>query len=382
MGFIEAGFRCVAAFDLDPLAVRVHRTNLNSPAEVRDLSNGSTCLGMPSGVDVLLAGPPCQGFSTVGKRDLNDPRNGLLLIAGEITAEIRPRLLIVENVSGVLSQPHNKYWHTLEKRLCAAGYRVAELHCDASQHGVAQMRRRALMLAWRTPNDMVPYLPCGPRKVLGEVLQGINGAPNHQLKGLDPQGEQALIARHIRSGQKLCNVRDGANSVHTWDIPQVFGETSDWEKKVLTTLLRLRRRLRIRDVGDADPVLASDVTRELGVASASVLEHLVQKGYVRKVDRRYDLAHTFNGKFRRLSWDKPSYTVDTRFTDPRCFLHPGEDRGLTVREAARIQGFPDSFVFEGSGREQIRLVGNAVPPPLAHSLAVLARQMLVDGCNG
>ena len=382
MGFINAGFRSVGAFDLDPLAVRVHKANLNSAAEVRDLSDGSTCLEMLSGVDVLLAGPPCQGFSTVGKRDLNDPRNSLLLIAGEIAAEIRPRLLIVENVNGVLSKPHNQYWQTLEKRLRAAGYRVAELHCDASQHGVAQMRRRALMLAWRTPNDIAPLLPREPQKVVGDVLKGINGAPNHQTKRLDPQSEQALIARHIRPGQKLCNVRDGANSVHTWDIPQVFGETTDWEKKVLTTLLRLRRRLRTRDVGDADPVLASDVSRELGIGSASVLERLVQKGHVRKIDRRYDLAHTFNGKFRRLSWDRPSHTVDTRFTDARCFLHPGEDRGLTVREAARIQGFPDSFVFEGSGREQIRLVGNAVPPPLAHSLALLARQLLADGCNG
>jgi DNA (cytosine-5)-methyltransferase 1 len=381
MGFIEAGFQCTAAFDLNPLAVRVHRTNLNSPAEVRDLSKGSNCLEMLSGIDVLLAGPPCQGFSTVGKRDLNDPRNHLLAIAGEIAAEVRPRLLIVENVRGVLSPPHNKYWRALEKRLRAAEYRVAELCCDASQHGVAQMRRRALMLAWRTQIDVLPELPREPQKVLNDVLRGINGASNHQIRALDPESEQALVARRIRAGQKLCNVREGLNSVHTWDIPEVFGKATEVEKKVLKTLLRLRRRLRTRDVGDADPVLASDVSRESGIASASILENLVQKGYVRKVDRLYDLAHTFNGKFRRLSWDRPSYTVDTRFTDPRCFLHPEEDRGLTVREAARIQGFPDSFKFEGSEREQIRFVGNAVPPPLAYSLAVLAQGLLVGRNN-
>ena len=77
-----------------------------------------------------------------------------------------------------------------------------------------------------------------------------------------------------------------------------------------------------------------------------------------------------------MSWDKPSHTVDTRFGAPRYFLHPNEHRGFTVREAARIQGFPDDYVFHGDEKFQYRLIGNAVPPPLARLAAEFAAHLL------
>ena len=101
---------------------------------------------------------------------------------------------------------------------------------------------------------------------------------------------------------------------------------------------------------------------------------------MRKQSRYYDLTHTFNGKYRRLRWDAPAYTVDTRFGDPIYFLHPDQQRGFSVREAARIQGFPDDFVFSGSRRTQEELLGNAVPPPLAKLLAeFLIYNVLITG---
>src|SRR5258708_3791391 len=98
---------------------------------------------------------------------------------------------------------------------------------------------------------------------------------------------------------------------------------------------------------------------------------LIAKNYIRRVGDCFDLVHTFNGKFRRLRWDQPSLTVDTRFSSPRYFLHPEEQRGFTIREAARIQGFPDDFIFFGESKAQIRHIGNAVPPPVAYQLADL-----------
>jgi DNA (cytosine-5)-methyltransferase 1 len=79
---------------------------------------------------------------------------------------------------------------------------------------------------------------------------------------------------------------------------------------------------------------------------------------------------------QRLAWDSPSCTVDTRFGEPRYFLHPNHHRGFTVREAARIQGFPDNFIFEGALKTQYRLVGNAVPPPMARTMGIFARRLL------
>ena len=107
------------------------------------------------------------------------------------------------------------------------------------------------------------------------------------------------------------------------------------------------------------------------------LKKLQKKGYIRVKDGLYDLVATFNGKFRRLDWNEPSLTVDTRFGEPKYFLHPDEDRGFTVREAARIQGFPDSFVFHGPIREQYRMIGNAVPPPIAARLSEFVKEIIL-----
>ena len=103
---------------------------------------------------------------------------------------------------------------------------------------------------------------------------------------------------------------------------------------------------------------------------------LTEKGYLKSVEGGVDLVGTFNGKFRRLAWDKPSCTVDTRFGSPRYFLHPSQQRGFTVREAARIQGFDDSYIFAGSEKSQYRLIGNAVPPPLGELAAKFAKRLL------
>ncbi|HMG66240.1 MAG TPA: DNA cytosine methyltransferase, partial [Chitinophagaceae bacterium] len=88
------------------------------------------------------------------------------------------------------------------------------------------------------------------------------------------------------------------------------------------------------------------------------------------------LAHTFNGKYRRLCYTKVSPTVDTRFGNPKYFLHPEEHRAITVREAARIQGFPDNFIFKGNKAEQYRMIGNAVPPKMSHWLAAQLNKIL------
>lgn len=114
LGFVQAGFRCVAAYDISPVAVQVHRTNLGSLAEVCDLSLPTFSVSRLSGVDVLIAGPPCQGFSTAGKRDVYDPRNKLLLISGKIATSVQPKVFIAENVTGVTSGQHGTYWNSLK----------------------------------------------------------------------------------------------------------------------------------------------------------------------------------------------------------------------------------------------------------------------------
>jgi len=378
LGFVQAGFRCAGAYDFDSAAVNTHNANFSSSALIQDLSTAHNEFSRDIDVDVVIAGPPCQGFSTVGKRRLNDPRNHLLLTAGRIALKIRPKVFVLENVRGVVSGKHRQYWQKLKKMLEEDGYRVTDFLADAERIGLAQMRKRMILVAWRTRKGWVPTEVQETRFVLCDVMEGINGALNHNIRPIEPGSDLHTIAKHIKPGKKLSNVRGGARSVHTWDIPEVYGETTEEERHVLESLLKLRRRIRLREDGDADPVLTSAITKDIGFSARPILTSLQKKGYVRKTGNRYDLCHAFNGKFRRLRWDEPSYTVDTRFTDFRYFLHPNEHRGFTVREAARIQGFPDSFVFMGTEKDQARLVGNAVPPPFSRWVALGVRKMLTD----
>jgi DNA (cytosine-5)-methyltransferase 1 len=194
---------------------------------------------------------------------------------------------------------------------------------------------------------------------------------------LRPGTDEYTIATRIKPNQKLCNVRGGDRAVPTWSIPDIFGKTSPREQEVLLAIQKLRRQLRQRENGDADPLLISEISEHCGRDVSNVIRRLLSVGYLRQIGKRFDLAHTFNGKYRRLAWEQLAPAVDTRFGEPRYFLHPEDHRGLSVREAARIQGFPDNFVFSGPRAAQFRMVGNAVPPPLAQQIAIAVRDQLL-----
>lgn len=375
-GFARAGFVCNGAFDIDTAAITAHRANFGDIAERKDISAPNFDWSQFAGTNVLVAGPPCQGFSTVGRRVPEDPRNHLLRTVAEVAKKVEPSVVIVENVTGVTAGSIRYHWDALSESLRNSGYSTRTEMFDASFFGVPQRRRRVVLFGWhgfgsfqlpRRSHNVIPLRP---------ALEGVEGLPDH-LPRLLPRGSAELaIARRIKAGQKLCNVRAGERSVHTWHIPAVFGQTTAIERKVLEALLRLRRRQRTRDHGDADPVTGRRLALHLAMPVMPILSSLLKKGYVRKVSGAYDLANTFNGKYRRLSLDAPAPTVDTRFGQPRYYLHPTEHRPFTVRETARIQGFPDSFTFTGSDHTKFRLIGNAVPPPLAARLADSARSLI------
>ncbi len=375
LGFTKAGFECKAAFDIDKSAIETYSNYFNHKAIQCDLSQ-NVFNGEFNGIDVVLAGPPCQGFSTAGKRRYDDPRNHLLVRAAELALKIYPKVFVLENVNGVIAGDHKNYWDRAQEIL-KSKYQVLELLIKAETLGLAQTRKRRILLAWRNGKDFSVVLPevkdCSLKQALARVDESL---PNHKPDYFDCKSDIGLIASKIKPGQKLSNVRGGERSVHTWHIPEVFGKTTKKEREVLELILKLRRRNRLRDCGDADPVTANAIVGELKSPVKGILDSLICKNYVRKIGKRYDLTNTFNGKFKRLVWEVPAPTVDTRFGNPRYFLHPDENRGLTVREAARIQGFPDDYEFQGDKASQYRLVGNAVPPPMAEELGRIVQNIL------
>lgn len=370
LGFIRAGFRNVGAVDIDEAALTVHKKNISSPTFLADLSLAELPEGVPKRFDVLVAGSPCQGFSTIGHRRLDDPRNSLLLVPAKIASQLRPKIVIVENVPAVTSGQHGKYWRKLHRLLRSAGYKTTEVLCEASDFGVAQVRRRLLLIAWRKRGDVSLSINRAAPNLLDAALRGVDGLPNHDVELLKRDSRDYLIAKHVRQGQKLSNSRSGQSAIHTWDIPEVFGATTRAEKAALNEIIHLRRRARVRDYGDADPIETKVLRKLFG---SQLVTSLVKKKYLRQLGTCHDLVGTFNGKYRRLRTDAAANTVDTRFGDPQCFLHPLQHRGFTVREAARIQGFSDDFIFHGTRKEQFRMIGNAVPPPMAEGVARMVK---------
>lgn len=375
LGFQEQGFRTVAAYDLDPLANSTY--NLNNVLEARqlDLSRFEPSLDR---VEIMLAGAPCQGFSTVGKRSVNDPRNGLVLRVARLAAVARPRVLVIENVPAALSGAHGRIWAESEALLSSHGYNVRRYLAEGVESGVPQRRRRLFLICWRG-SDCVRIEPDHVGSPgLREALSNLQHCPDHDPTELRPGSREAIIASAIPPGSKLCNVRISDAAVPTWSIPAIFGRTTRTQREVLVAIVRLRRRDRRRSFGDADPVLPSQIERYLGRSVDTDIMALIKRGYLRDLTPYVDITHTYNGKFRRLDWQAPAPTVDTHFGDPHLFLHPQENRGLTPREAARIQGFPDAFKFVGGRRDRFRLIGNAVPPPMGARIAKFVREALLS----
>jgi len=378
LGFLQAGFRSILSCDHDADAEEVHKANLSTPFLRADLTVvPQQVVEAVRAADVLVAGPPCQGFSTAGKNDSDDLRNHHLLNVLEIALAARPKLVVIENVRGLLGPRYRKYWTGLMEGFNSAGYQVEAATYNAAEFGAGQTRKRVIFFAAQG------HQPCRLEPVRGvaaltlaDVLTGVADCPDHRPAYLTADSEAYRIARRILPGQKLSNVRTGESSIHTWDIPEVFGWTSDAERAVLAAVQKLRRQNRAREVGDADPVKLGRINQLLGLDASATVEALLSKYYLKRIDEMVDLTHTFNGKFRRLAWGESAPTVDTRFGQPRYFLHPAEDRGFSVREAARIQGFPDSFGFSRKTSASFRLIGNAVPPPFARAIAAVAATTL------
>src|SRR5260370_15238035 len=125
LGFEQEGFNSLGAFDIDPVAVEHYSANLTGPAEIANLAAGELpCRDWSARVNVILAGSPCQGFSTAGKRVVNDPRNELLLVGGKVAAEVKPDVFVAENVTGVAAGQHGRYWESLQSLLRCHAYKT------------------------------------------------------------------------------------------------------------------------------------------------------------------------------------------------------------------------------------------------------------------
>ena len=330
LGFALAGFAPVAAFDNWECAVETYRRNLSD-----DICRRSVCedLQLPD-AQVIIGGPPCQGFSSAGARRDDDCRNTLVAVFARLVAEYRPRAFVFENVEGFLTGGAGRFVFDLLDPLIEAGYRIHVRKVNTANLGIPQHRKRVLAiggLGWDPTFPTSTHTAHGaPGALLGGAFLPLTPSVGDALSGLPP-------ARPSKDGDD-----------HTY---------SPLEGLDLERARRLKPGQRMRDLP----------------------EELWHDSYKRRAYRRVMDGMPVEKRggapagLRRLRADEPSKAITGAALNE--FLHPVEDRPLTVRECARIQTFPDDFVFAGSRRDRAQQIGNAVPPRFAE---VVAQGLLRD----
>ena len=336
LGLEAAGFRVVAANEREEAFAKSYAANHPGTRVVAgDVLDGRTrteLLAAARGVDLVAGGPPCQGFSTVGKKDENDPRNRLFRAFLEIVGELRPRAVLFENVSGFRRMYGGKAFAALEKGLGELGYgNVRWAILNAAQYGVPQTRERTFVAAFRGGEEFAfpePARRPAQYLTLSDALSDLprvgSGEAAGHYAGPPANGYQRRM-------------REGAGEV-------LEGHEGPWHGE------RLKRVMACVPPGGS----ILDVPEELRPRSC------------------------FANTYARLRWDRPSTTVTRNFGTPsssRC-IHPQEDRGLTTREGARLQSFPDRYRFFGTRVQKNLQIGNAVPPLLAEAVGIAVMRAL------
>lgn len=424
LGFKEAGFQLVYACDNDESAVDCYARNVDRNVFVRDVTDNAFHADVAhiGACDVVLGGFPCQGFSKAGPKQEFDNRNTLYFEMRRVVEKLRPAVFIAENVDGIRQNFGGVYLNRIIADFEQLGYEVDYRILDAAAFGVPQHRRRVFFVGirrggntpfvWPQPThqaltrngefkvaeregpslfDVADVVPAKIRRqrertikdAIADLVQLRSDVPDHAVTNAWPK-KYEIVFQSIRTGQKLCNVRHADTSVYTWQIPEVFGTVTEREISVLETISRHRRHKRYGSIPNGNPLPPDEIERLAGTTGLRrEIESLLAKNYLKDMGGRYDLkgAMFCSGLFKRPNWNEPSPTVLTNFHNPRYFLHPLEDRPFSLRECARLQGFPDTFEVTGDGTivdlvSGYRLIGNAVPPLLSRHFANAVQQFL------
>ena len=353
LGLEEAGFSVVAAADADTLAVESHAHNIEGLTWTGDLSDPEAFIDQLrewdiESVDLVAGGPPCQPFSLAGvpkigslvregRRNAEDRRADLWRSFFAIVDHLRPATVLFENVQGFTVAQDGAVLVELVSQLEIRGYEVHTKVLQASQAGVPQHRSRLFVVG-------------------------------------TPQGATFEWPRPV--SRRLPTLREAIE-----DLPDIGPDVRDEEQSYVQPkrISRLARRMRKGLKGAERQIIRDHVTRGVRPDDARIYEILQPGGTYADVPeelRRYR-SDIFTDKYYRLSLDDVSRTITAHIAkDGYWYIHPTRNRTLSVREAARIQTFPDRFRFAGAPSTRFRQIGNAVPPLLAETMANAIRGAL------
>jgi DNA (cytosine-5)-methyltransferase 1 len=366
LGFEQAGFDIAAAVEFDPIHAAAHKYNFPDAAvvcaDVRSISGDDIRKAAGLGrrpIDAVVGGPPCQGFSLIGHRVLEDPRNSLVFHFFRLVAELKPRVFVMENVPGMATGPHTELLRELIQRFAEGGYRVRLPYrtLNAADYGVPQDRRRLFLLGARSDSRLPDY----PGPVT--FSNGRNGRSNG---GTLPLGD---VLPCPTVGEAI------------GDLPEIEDHDDLFEKDELPCRLtggsRYARILRgeLRDRNDFSHPRRRDSKVLTGCRRAQHTDlsrgrfSTTEPGQTEPISRFYRLPA--DGVCNTLRAGTAS--DHGAFSAPRP-IHPTRPRCISVREAARLHSFPDWFRFHTTIWHGFRQIGNSVPPLLGRAVgaAVMA----------
>ena len=336
-GFMDAGFRILVGVDNDQAALNTFALNhkgaiaLNADLSKEESFGTIKRLAGENTIDVVIAGPPCQGFSVTGPRNFDDPRNKLYLAVLELVRQYQPMGFIIENVPGMAMMYNGQVKDEVLRRFRDMGYNVNCKILLAADYGVPQMRKRLVYM--------------GIRKDVG--------VPEFPEPILKPD-------EYVTCRQAISDLPSRENDL---------GKEEDVYDKPATT--DYQRRMR----GKCE-VLHNHVATEHKQFVKDTIALVPEGGNYKDLPAGWGESRTFHEAWTRYDGNKPSRTIDTGH---RNHFHYQYNRVPTIRENARLQSFPDDFVFTGTRTQQNRQVGNAVPVLLGYALGKKLMEIISDG---
>jgi len=325
-GLVDTGrFEPVFANDFNMWAVNTYNYNFGEHCVPGDINNLLNCSTEFPNADVVVGGPPCQGFSLLNKKRKGDPRKQLWQAYMEVVRRVQPLAFVMENVPELLA---SEEYQEIRRLAGEMGYLIDAAILNAADYGVPQRRRRAIIMATKfVKPKLPPATHFNPKKVGDPFNKGL--LPWESVKRAIgdlpwPMGIEARVGAVEPPMDLHFGRTPRESSVQRYKCIPEGGNRFDLQKK------------------------RPDLTPGC---------------WIRKESGGTDL-------FGRLWWERPAFTIRTEFFKPEKgrYLHPSQHRPITHREAARLQSFPDDFIFQGSKIEIARQIGNAVAPLLAHRI--------------
>lgn len=338
-GFMDAGFDIIVGVDNDQAALNTFAKNhngaiaLNADLSVQETFDEIKRIAGDREIDVIIAGPPCQGFSLTGPRNFDDKRNKLYLAVFEVVKQFQPKGFIIENVPGMATLYNGEIRDEILKRFRNFGYNVECRILCAADYGVPQLRRRLVFI--------------GVRKDIG----------------------QPHFPEPVFTEEEYRTCRDAISDLPSREF-ELGQEVDEYSCEPQTEYQRLMR-------GDCK-VLHNHVATNHTQMVKDTIALVPQGGNYKDLPAGWGESRKFNEAWTRYHGDKPSRTIDTGH---RNHFHYKYNRVPTIRENARLQSFPDDFVFLGTRTQQNRQVGNAVPPLLGYHLGLALKSVIESGEN-